>query len=367
VHLHGWVGNPDRPFVFATSEYVRQIRSINPWMVVLTQFLPVDPFIIIGASLDEVDLEYYLAHRSTVSSRPDKGPAILVEPFPDSVTERDCEKYGLKLFRGTAEEFWDYLEEQIPSRPTPAELVPVSIQNLFPAGTSKQIVVPFSADFEPVPSNPIKNENASRFLFGHIPSWEDLTGNLDIPREYSPQLIAEVEDAFKKAERIVVLSDDIGTGKSTVLRRIALEFSRRSTTVLICSALSRLDPMRTAEALDLVDGRVLVIVDNFADQATSIAETMNRAEKRDIVVLAAERKYRSPYLRRVLAKAPSLTASGLELRFIEAERLLALYLRFGMVGRQEATKNPNAFAKQIFHDPIAVAACRILNDFRPLD
>lgn len=60
VHLHGWVGTPDKPFVFATSEYVRQIKAINPWMVVLTQFLSTKPFIIIGASLDEVDLEFSL-------------------------------------------------------------------------------------------------------------------------------------------------------------------------------------------------------------------------------------------------------------------------------------------------------------------
>lgn len=60
VYLHGGVGTPDKPFVFATSEYVRQIKAINPWMVVLTQFLSTKPFIIIGASLDEVDLEFSL-------------------------------------------------------------------------------------------------------------------------------------------------------------------------------------------------------------------------------------------------------------------------------------------------------------------
>jgi hypothetical protein len=75
VHLHGWVGTPDKPFVFATSEYVRQIKAINPWMVVLTQFLSTEPFIIIGASLDEVDLEYYLAHRSPATSRSDCSPS----------------------------------------------------------------------------------------------------------------------------------------------------------------------------------------------------------------------------------------------------------------------------------------------------
>jgi hypothetical protein len=367
VHLHGWVGAPDKPYVFATSEYVRQIKSINPWMVVLTQFLPADPFIIIGASLDEVDLEFYLAHRSPITARPDKGPSILVEPFPDAVTERDCEKYGLMLFRGTAQEFWEYLEKEVPVRPTPNELVPVSIQNLFPAGTSKQIVVPFSADFEPVPIDPLKNETASRFHFGHAPSWEDLAGNMDIPREYTPKLVVEIESRFKGGEKIVVLSDETGTGKSTILRRVALEFARKPVKVLVCSALSRIDPARTAEALDLIDGPVLIVVDNFADQATVISDMMGYLEKKDLVVLGAERLYREHYIKRALSRVSGRLTQGLDLHFVEAERLLNLYLRLGMVGRPEATKNPNAFAKQVFGDPIAVAACRIMNDFRPLD
>jgi hypothetical protein len=148
VHLHGWVGTPTRNYVFALSEYVRQIRAINPWMVVLTQFMRVEPFIIAGTSLDEVDLEYYLAHRTPATSRSDRGPSILVEPSPDSVTQRDCEKYGLLLFKGTVEEFWDYIAACVPNRPTPIELVPKNIQTLFPAGVPKRSIVSFSADFE---------------------------------------------------------------------------------------------------------------------------------------------------------------------------------------------------------------------------
>lgn len=76
IHLHGTVRQPDKGFVFSRSEYVRQIKSINPWMVVLTQFLPVEPFIIAGTSLDEIDLEFYLSHRSQQTTRKDRGTII---------------------------------------------------------------------------------------------------------------------------------------------------------------------------------------------------------------------------------------------------------------------------------------------------
>jgi len=47
--------------------------------------------------------------------------------------------------------------------------------------------------------------------------------------------------------------------------------------------------------------------------------------------------------------------------------LVGLYLRFGLIGRPEAVNRPAAFSWTLIEDPIAVAACRILNDFRPLD
>jgi hypothetical protein len=94
---------------------------------------------------------------------------------------------------------------------------------------------------------------------------------------------------------------------------------------------------------------------------------MSRVHKKDIAVLGTERNYRTAYIKQALANIPSRIIDGLELRYIEAERLVNLYLRLGMVGRPEAAKNPNAFARQIVGDPIAVAACRVLNDFRPLE
>lgn len=370
VHLHGWVGMPEHNYVFALSEYVRQIRAINPWMVVLTQFMRVEPFIIAGTSLDEIDLEYYLAHRTSATSRSDRGPSILVDPSPDSVTRRDCEKYGLLLFNGTADKFWDYIDSSVPNRPTPIEHTPKNLQNLFPAIVPKRSIVSFSADFELVPDDALQNKAASRFLFGHPPTWEDLSGNQDIPRKLTTTIIQRIESRITSPilrERLLFLMEGPGVGKTTLLKRIAFELAHKKIIkVLMCSALGRIDAQRTAELIDLIDAPLLVIVDNIGDHANAIADTADRLEKKDVVILCAEREYRSRYVKNAFSKLGFEIISGLNLDTADGERLIASYLHFGMLGNADAAKKPEAFARQIQGDPIAVAACRILNDFKPL-
>jgi hypothetical protein len=82
VHLHGCVKWPPIGFVFSREEYIRQITAINPWMTVLSQFIRSEPFIIAGSSLDEVDLDFYLAHRDSVSVRDDRVHQLGSSPIP---------------------------------------------------------------------------------------------------------------------------------------------------------------------------------------------------------------------------------------------------------------------------------------------
>jgi hypothetical protein len=55
------------------------------------------------------------------------------------------------------------------------------------------------------------------------------------------------------------------------------------------------------------------------------------------------------------------------LDFSEAVALISLYRRFGLGGVADVNTKPHDFAKRIKDDSVAVACCRILNDFRPLD
>jgi hypothetical protein len=92
IHLHGWVQKPNSGFVFSLNEYAQSMRALNPWMHLLSEILATEPFIIAGTSLNEVDLEYYLSHRNPSTPRRGRGPSLLIEPSPDVVTRKDCER-----------------------------------------------------------------------------------------------------------------------------------------------------------------------------------------------------------------------------------------------------------------------------------
>lgn len=370
IHLHGCVTWPTIGFVFSREEYIRQITAINPWMTVLSQFIRSEPFIVAGSSLDEVDLDFYLAHRSTVSARDDRGPSIRVEPYPDNVTRNDCANHGMLLFVGTFLDFLNYCEGALPHRPTPHELIPAETVKIVPEGVSKTAALAFLSDFELVPGTELVNVGASRFLYGHAPSWSDLESGIDISRLPSQKIINDIEkrlDPSSNEPKLLIIREATGTGKTTVLRRCAYELAKRGHRVLNCSALSRVEVAPTASIIDLMDEPLVLIVDNFADQVSVFAELVDTLEKKDVVVLAADRTYRFRYIQQALSGVSYTEYNDLALRPLDVERLIDNYVKFGLVGAKPALKNKNEFARRVSNDPIAVACSRILNDFRPLD
>ena len=114
--------------------------------------------------------------------------------------------------------------------------------------------------------------------------------------------------------------------------------------------------------------KVLLVVDGLADHAEQVAELLeDPAVASSVVVLASERVYRRDHLDRVLGSIGCNTRKLHKLSFEECEQLLERYRRYGLIGSQGAIRNPAAFARQLMDDPIAVAVCRAMNDFRPLD
>lgn len=369
VHLHGSVSVPEKGYVFSRNEYINQIRNISHWMTILTQFMQTEPMIIAGTSMDEIDLDFYLAHRTQVSSRDDRGPSILVEKTDDAITADLCGKHNLLHFIGHSHDFFEFCSHVLPHRPTPLELIPHETQKVLPAGISKSVALAFHADFEMVPASAEGSDEPSRFLYGHPPSWVDLASDLDVSRPIVASVVREVEASLVNEEaddKLILITENAGAGKTTVLRRVAYELARRGIRTLLCSALSRISAA-TASVIDLIDDPLVIVVDNFADQATSVSELLLRIEKKDLVILASERAYRLRYLNQVLSGTGFRLFDRIRLRTVEVARLIDRYTKFGLVGDYIALKHRDSFARAIVSDPIAVACCRIMNDFKPLD
>lgn len=116
-----------------------------------------------------------------------------------------------------------------------------------------------------------------------------------------------------------------------------------------------------------MDEPVVLVVDNFADLAQYIVDLLENIEKKDVVVLATERSYRLRYLQTVLSGMDFKLYDRIPLTDKEVARLFDQYLHYGLLGDHGILKDRAAFSRKILTDPIAVACCRIMNDFKPLD
>jgi len=374
VHLHGWVRKPESGFVFSPAEYVRAMSSQNAWMHLLSEILATESFIIAGTSLNEIDLEYYLSYRTPATPRRDRGPSLLIEPEPDVVTRSDCDRYGLTLVRATFDAFMDWLIGEFPSPPSVADLLVPDRSTLFSKGLEPTQLLRFFSDFEMVePANRTLSQTPRPFLYGSEPTWKDLDEHVDIEREGNA-LISNVllgscdAPAPPAAGRIVLVMDDAGTGKTTSVMRVAHAVASSGTPVLAVRTLNRIDTRNANACLSRSTTNLVLVVDGLADHAEQVQELLEDAQVASrVVVLATERSYRRAYLDTVFGDIPQTILKLPPFTLAECVQLLERYRQFGLVGEPMAARRPQIFAQRILDEPLAVAVCRILNDFRPLD
>ena len=369
IHLHGYVQKPDDGYVFSREAYLNIIKTANPWMVVLSQSLSVDPFIIMGSSLDEVDLDFFLSLRSQATARSDRGPSILIEPNGDSITARECDRLGLIRFPGTAEEFMGYLSSEVSQRPRPADLIAPDDKSLFPADIEISDIAEFFSDFERIPQAVAVDSHDARFFFGNPPSWSDLTLQYDVAREGTNTIFQAIAAVFdgRSEDRLLVVADQTGIGKTTIIRRVAFDFARQGVTVLSCYPTSRLEPRSTASMLNRIVGRTVVLVDNLAEHVYTVETIMSLLTKKDIVFLCAERSYRRKFLADALSGTDWKSLRIPDISRTEIHQLIDTYFQAGLLGDDALIKRPDSAISSLQKDPIAIAACRIQNNLRPLD
>lgn len=370
VHLHGSTRQPSSKFVFSTNDYAQQMRGLNPWMHFLASVIATEPFIIAGTSLDEVDFEFYVNKRTVSTPKRGTAPSLLIEPYPDASTVEACRRHGLLLVTATFAQFLAWVEANFPHPPTVSQLVVPNTGKLFPPSVTSSQLVRLFTDFNLFKAgNKRRSALPTPFLYGQVPSQDDLDEHVDIPRAE----VAQIQDAVEARLRhhdgghLVLVLDGPGTGKSSVLRRVAHNLTSLGHPVLEARTLSRIDANLLISCLAPSIAPIVVIVDNLADHVEQVRELLSSSEARGkYVIVGADRLYRREHIQNILGEFDTVVVSLAQLSRAERQQLIERYRQYGLVGKRQALDNPNGYADTLAGDPIAVAACRILDDFKPL-
>ncbi|HWT19231.1 MAG TPA: SIR2 family protein [Variovorax sp.] len=372
IHLHGFTREPEKGYVFSAAEYARVTNGMNPWMHVLSELLATEPFIVSGTSLNESDLEYYLSARSNASLRTNRGPSILVEPYPDAITESLCDRHGLILVKATLAEFLHWTTETLGHSPQVSQLKVPSMEGLLDRGYGPDAQIEFFSSFElvkPAPPNPAAE--TSPFFYGKAPRWSDLESSLDLPTDDERRVSAKIRNYLESQDsktRFFMLLAESGSGKTTVLRRVAYDLAKEGRIVLNLNGKLALDPDNTRKGLAAITKPALIVIDNLADHASSILTALSGLNvKRPIAVLCADRDYRRDHIFRLLGDFAIEEFSLSPWTSLQYEDFIERFRKAGLVGTPDAIRMPRKYAGMLVGDPVAIAGCRVLNNFKPLD
>ncbi len=347
------------------------MRDTNPWMVVLSQVLATESFIIAGTRLDEPDLEFYLSTRNTLTQRSARGPSLLIEPYPDAVTQKACEVHGLTLVKATLSEFLQWVLLTLGAPPRYTERLPKN-KSLLGGAADQRKLASFFADFSFVEPQDLQTSQTDlSFFYGRTPTWADIASNTDIVRldtfdlvEYCRNLL---KDSFSK-ERLVLITGHAGSGKSALAKRVAFDLMGDGYLLFDCRSSARIDSTLAIECLSGLKIPFVILVDDFADHVQQIRPLLETTKiTTNFVVLACERDYRIPFVDLRLEDTPRKIKKVKKLSTKERIQLVHLFKDKGLLGNEYAAKKPEEFAKYADDEDIAFFVCRLLNDFRPLD
>ncbi len=207
--------------------------------------------------------------------------SFLVAKPISPVLVRSLSDFNVDPIEATAEEFLSYLSSlvgDVESRDKVLlQVAPELAQySLFGAGrpVEQDLLKRFFQLFTRVTVLDRPASHRSLFHHGAAPVWDDLALGLDARREITLQIERAAEESVssKAAAHKIAVFGHRGAGKSTLLMRVALDLAAKGELVLFASGESVADILDVLPAVDLLQRRCVVVIDDAEWLTSRFAE-----------------------------------------------------------------------------------------------
>lgn len=279
IHLNGRVLEYPK-VTFSPRQYGERAALHDPWFYHLVSDLVAHPILFVGTVLDEpLFWQHIELRRSRGPQHRELRPgSYLVTPTISTARKAMLDDFNVKLIEMTQEEFMAEVLEKMETERLRGLSVISLRQSASAGGTFLQDVNALRTQ---------RDDNSGDFLLGREPFWSDITSGRAINRAFESEIKESIE---KGNEHIVVLTGTAGSGKSTTLMRLALEYEANGKNVGWLDSEADIPLWKVREAVRNSDFQVLIIddADNFGSSAGSLLADI-LSDKPDIVVIAAMR------------------------------------------------------------------------------
>ncbi|MFZ2209066.1 MAG: SIR2 family protein [Porticoccaceae bacterium] len=349
VQLHGSALRPDL-LIFSILQYVRATTARHAWHRIFGDHMSQQPFIIVGARLtDEIDLAEILAEGTTVRDNVGLPSLIVLKDVAPLARER-LEASGLQVIQSTAQNFFAELLPYVQQ----AEARLAGTFGLQEASLNPCARV-FLSQFVELRLDAKPPLHRTDFYSGFDPAWFDILDSLDARFHQTDEIVTSVNvasNAATSAQQIELLYGPMGTGKTTMMLRVARDLIARRCTPYIFRGDTVVDVEAARYWLQRLPKSVLLF-DGIADHATALNSLLDAGAKDgfNVNIVATERERR---LRQILSAISPVYIGDRRLRHVSQlpdtdifslVRKLKEKTRLGKITRESTYRQNGYFMK----------------------
>ena len=213
IHLNGQIRNFPN-LTFSQRNYAARLVQPDPWYQHLVTDLSSHPVVYVGTVLDETPFWQHIELRRNKQrgSREMRPGSYLVTPSLPEARRALLEQFNVQLVKMTQEEFATEVLAPMSEERARGHTVR---QNRVSRKSAQKLLQSVSV------LRTQGGDGSAEFLLGREPDWPDIVDGIAIGREFESELNVRMEET---QPRVLLLTGTAGSGKSTTLRRLALEF-----------------------------------------------------------------------------------------------------------------------------------------------
>jgi hypothetical protein len=262
--------SPDE-ITFSYLQFSRRVSENTLWYDQFIRDYSTKTTIFVGTELDEPLMWNALEIRGKkVKGAEGRPRSFLVRPNFSALDEINLKTLNIVPVKATGQEFFEYLINSLKPLPTRQEVLSKTV-GFLPAFADdispsiKKSLELFYTGFHPVTIPEHPSGTRKSFLLGAAPDWPSIYNNLDARRDCGVEYFKQVAGFLKTDGAVTIaLTGYAGSGKSTVLKRLAMEIVAAGTPVFFCENEDTPPFHHFENALATLPYKSVIIIDNIS-------------------------------------------------------------------------------------------------------
>lgn len=228
-------------FIFSPQEYGRAAANPPLWYGELARDYFKYMFVFIGTDLNE-PLFYHQIERFRAATNSLEHKGLVITPSATEIEKISLQELNLEHIAATLKDFVQWLERSFPTSPSPLDIAVISQPELgiMLAQVKKEDRVRYASIFDHVvlvdrtsldsDKNTFISGKIRDFYRGFKPTWRDILDGVPAEIAATHECLNAVDNDLKLRRNLLVITGPAGSGKSTLIKQVALRISEKKQT-----------------------------------------------------------------------------------------------------------------------------------------